>query len=206
MRRTLLLLGLVPGLYACPDEVRCFVGDPALPAEIEPVFRDVELKMQLMTEGGAVPLILPPQGGKVMVVGVRARNLDGCPVTIASSIRDTCSNSIIALENRPVRLEPNGDGWLTPAIPSDLINYSNLPACPRANLERDVHAQPYLLSIRVEDKDGRKAETMIEIVPTCAEPEFMDQCLCECDQDYSLGDECTGERPDAGADNSCDAG
>jgi hypothetical protein len=185
---------------------RCFVGDPNLPAEIQPIFRDVNNEMQPMTAGGSVPLILPPQGGKVMVVGVRARNLDGCPLDISASIRDTCSNAIIALERRPITLNPSGDGWLDPLKPAELENYSNLPACPRANLERDVHAEPYQLTIRVEDKDGRMAETSIEIVPTCAEPEFMDQCLCECRSDYTLGDECTGERPDAGAGGSCDAG
>src|SRR5262245_31652631 len=116
MKRALLLLGLVPALYACPDdEVKeCFVGDPAMPAEIEPVFRDVDNTMKPLAEGGQIPLILPPQGGKVMVVGVRAKNLDGCPLTIATSIRDTCSNSIIALENRPVTLEEGSDGWLAP--------------------------------------------------------------------------------------------
>ena len=208
MKRALLLLGLVPTLFACPDDTpkECFVGDPAQAPVIEAVFRDVNNEMKPLAEGGEVPLILPPQGGKVMVVGVRAKNLDGCPITIATSIRDTCSASIIALENRPVTLEQTSDGWLAPVLPAELINYSNLPACPRANLERDVHDQPYVLTIRVEDKAGRKAETTVEIVPTCAEPEFMEQCLCECDDDYNLGQDCTGERPDAGASNSCDAG
>jgi hypothetical protein len=137
---------------------------------------------------------------------VRARNVDGCPLDISTSIRDTCTSAIIALERRPVTLEPTADGWLEPLQPAELTNYSNLPACPRANLDRDVHAQPYLLTIRIEDKDGRMAETQIDIVPTCAEPAFMDQCLCECRSDYRLGEECTGERPDAGTSAACDGG
>jgi hypothetical protein len=206
--RRILPVAIAPVLFACPDDspTTCFVGDRSLPPQIEVVYRDVDNTMQPLSEGGEVPLILPPQGGKVMVVGVRARNLDGCPLEIATSIRDTCSNAIVALERRPITLEPTADGWLEPLAPADLTNYSNLPACPRANLDRDVHGQPYVLTIRVTDKENRTAETMLEIVPTCAEPQFMDQCLCECRSDYSLGDECTGERPDAGVSGTCDAG
>ena len=194
-------------LYACPEETkRCFVGDPNADPIIEAVFRDVNGEMKPIVAGGNIPLILPPQGGKVMFVGVRAKNVDGCPVDISTSIRDTCSNAIIALERRPVTLNETSDGWLEPLQPNELTNYSNLPACPRANLERDIHGQPYVLTIRITDKDGRMAEQQIEVVPFCSEPEFMDRCMCECRNDFTLGDDCMGERPDSGAGGICDAG
>src|SRR5688572_190676 len=177
-------------VYGCPKDTSCFVGDPAAQPEIEAVFRDVDGEMKPLLAGGNIPLILPPQGGKVMFVGVRAKNVDGCPVDINTSIRDTCSNAIIALERRPVTLTEDGTGWLEPLQKSELTNYSNLPACPRANLERDVHEQPYLLNVRVTDKDGRTAEKQIEVVPFCGEPDQMDRCICECRSDYTLGQEC----------------
>lgn len=195
-RLPIIALGLTLGaLHGCTGEeapVRCFVGDPAQPPELEAIYRGVDRTIHPITEGGAVPLILPPQGGKVMIVGVRVRNMDGCPLTISTSLRDVCDESIVALERRPVTLTEGSDGWLEPLQPAELSNYSNLPACPRSNLLRDIHGQPYRLSIKVEDKDGRLAETSVEVVPVCAEAEVKDRCECECAQSYSLGQECSG--------------
>ena len=126
-----------------------------------------------------------------MIVGVRVRNMDGCPLTIASSLRDLCDDSIVALERRPVTLTPGDDGWLAPLQPEELSNYSNLPACPRSNLQRNIYGEPYQLTLRVEDKDGRTAETSLTITPVCGEPEIRDRCECECAQTYSLGQACT---------------
>lgn len=194
------LLASATVLLACPDDEpkRCFLGDPSAAPRIEPVYRDVAATMQPLSEGGQVPLILPPQGGKVMFIGVRAQNLDGCPLTLSAALRDPSTGAVIALERRPVQLEPGDDGWLSPLQPMELSNYSNLPACPRANIERDIHGQPYELLIQVEDKDGRTAETSLNVIPTCAEPEFMERCLCECRLDYRLGDDCSGALHDAG--------
>lgn len=213
MRTALLVAGMLPALSACtsggddpPPAKRCFVGDESELPEIELVYRDAEGRMQPLEPNGRVPLILPPQGGKVMFVGVRARNLDGCPITLSTSLRDICGDAVIALERRPVQLEPTGDGWLAPLQPTELSNYSNLPACPRANINRDIHDQPYLLTVRAEDKDGRMAEASLEITPFCAEAELLESCECECRADYKLGNDCAGERPDAGETCDRDAG
>lgn len=144
-----------------------------------------------MVDGSEVPLILPPQGGKVMFIGVRAQNLDGCPLNIGTALRDTNTNTIVTLERRPVRMEENDDGFLLPRTPAAITNYSNLPGCPRAGLSQDVHGVPHELTISVEDQDGRTAELTLTIVPTCAQPEFFDQCVCECDSDYTLGQDCS---------------
>src|SRR6185295_1291842 len=77
---------------------RCFLGDMNAAAAIEPIFRAVDGTIQPITELGRVPLILPPQGGKIVVVGAQAKNMDGCPVQIATSLRDTCTGAVIALE------------------------------------------------------------------------------------------------------------
>ncbi|MBI4820668.1 MAG: hypothetical protein HY791_30670 [Deltaproteobacteria bacterium] len=175
----------------------CFLGDPSKSAIIEPIFRQVDGSIAKLEEGSSVPLILPPQGGKVIFVGVRAQNLDGCPIEISASMRDPCSNALVALERRPIRLTPTASGWLEPLLPTEIVNYSNLPACPRAGLERDIEGQPYEITIRVEDKSGRKAEAKVSAVPFCAEPEFRDRCTCECRAAYRQGDTCEA-LPDSG--------
>ncbi len=203
MTRPLWLLPLL--LTACPDEpdpqpdggISCFVGTPALDAEIQIVHRSVEGTTQ--TTSVAVPLIQPPQGGKVLLVGVRARNLDGCPLQLSASLRDECNNKILTLERRPVILEPQADGWAVPKDPINLDNFSNLPGCPRSDNDRPMNGEPYLLKVTVTDKSGRTAERTQRITPYCgAEPEFAHLCECECRSRFDR-EECPAVLPDAGA-------
>lgn len=168
----------------------CFVGDAALEPVIELVYRTASGEMETVGANARVPLIQPPQGGKVMFIGVRAQNLDGCPLLMSSALREPGSDVVVALERRPVLLDPMGDGWLGPKQPRELSNYSNLPACPRANLDRRIDGEPYSLYVSVEDSAGRRAETTVTIEPTCGEPERLAQCRCECSTDYTLGGEC----------------
>lgn len=195
-------------LAACPspdpEPLRCFVGDPAAPPELVLIHQTASGTIAVTREDQTVPLLQPPQGGRVMFIGVRARNLDGCPVTITAALFDTCSEDVIALERRPIRLEPTADGWLEPLQPHEISNYSNLPACPRAGLTRDVHGEPYRLLVSIEDKDGRRVEATRIIVPTCAGL-FAETCPCECSRDYILGEACEGG-VDAGSSPACDGG
>jgi hypothetical protein len=172
------------------------------------VYRTVAGDMADVVAGGPVPLIQPPQGGKVLLTGVRAHNMNGCGLIITASLRDPCTNRIIALEQRPVTLTPDGAGALIPKDPTLLNNFSNIPACPSVGAERDIEAEPYLLRITAEDAGGRTATTALEIVPTCAEPDFEEQCKCECDGNYILGQVCTPEVDGGSPPGTCptDAG
>lgn len=191
---------------ACPDEeeqppaISCPLGDLTQPIELEIVHKAAGGGVTVTTSSSAVPLILPPQGGKVMLVGVRARNVDGCPLTLTAALRDPCSDDLIALERRPILLEEK-NGWLEPQEPLELNNYSNLPACPREGLTRQVNDNEYRLEIVVEDKTGRQASKAITIVPTCAEPANEMSCRCECRTDFSTVDNCDLSR-DAGVSTS----
>ncbi len=199
-RATVFALGLVLALLAaCPEDEpdACFIGDPALPAEIELVVMQVGGGFVPIVEGGSVPIMKPPQGGKVIAPGVLARNLDGCGLTINASLRDECTGKLLGVEQRPINLRARADGWGEPQDPVQLSNYSNLATCPRPIASRDVEDEPYLLAIKVTDKRGRVAERSVHVVPVCAEPENAVECRCECDADYALGDMCSPE-PDGG--------
>lgn len=191
------LAGVVVLVSACPSN-DCFIGDQSKDPEIGLVYRSSDGVMHELAAGGQVPLILPPQGGKVMFIGVRAKNIDGCPVTLTASLRDQCTNNLVALEERPVTLEATGDGWLTPKVPTALENYSNLPACPRASIDRDINNEPYELTIKVEDKTGRKGSVKMMVTPACMDSSEKDQCECECAAEYRQGLACSGEHPDSG--------
>jgi hypothetical protein len=174
-----------------PDaSISCFVGDPSAPPEIEMIHLDSALEIVRTRADEAVPLIQPPQGGKVLFIAARARNIDGCPLTLSASLRDICTNQLLAVEERTVLMVPTEDGWLEPDQPMELSNYANLPVCPQIAATRDLEGELYDVRIRLRDRAGRIAEQTLRIKPECAEPDFLESCLCECDKDYVLGQAC----------------
>lgn len=174
-----------------PEPASCFVGDPSKPIEFEVVHRTAEGDCVSTQEMAEVPLIQPPQGGKVLFVGVRARNLNGCGLTLATALVEPETGSVISLERRPVMLEPVDDGWMEPERPTEASNYSNLPACPRADLTRSIEGEVYELRVNITDSEGRKAATSMQVIPICGESNLAALCQCECSKDYRLGSECS---------------
>jgi hypothetical protein len=193
-------LSLLLGALACGDPVdsganeseSCFVGDADEPIELEVVHRAADGACVPISDMAEVPLIQPPQGGKILFVGVRARNLDGCGLTLATALVEPDTGAVVSLERRPVTLERGADGWMLPERPSEASNYSNLPACPRADLTRSVEGEIYELRVNITDSAGRKAGTSIHVIPTCGEPALSELCHCECSKDYKLGGGCPG--------------
>ncbi len=175
------------------------VGDPSLPPEGSIVWTDGESKMlaKLMSNQ-AMPLEPPPQGGYVMYLGARVKNMNTC-VEIAGRIRDTMNGSEVGFDARSTRLVANADGFAWPD-PGDNSNLSNINGCP-AYGPRDVHATPYDLEVIVTDKDGRKLKLTDKIVPTCmlSDPLVQADCTCTCAANY-----CLGKCGAGGVINSCD--
>lgn len=162
---------------------------PAIP-EIELMYRSRDGSAVPCAPDAPVPLVLPPQGGFVMLVGLRAKHVDLSSVMITASIRDTVTDQVLSLEQRPVTLTVGADGWAVPDMPSSLSNWSNLPACPLASATRDTFDQPYLLRIAVQDATGAQADAKLTIVPSCDAGSAGDTCRCECKRGYMLGDPC----------------
>jgi hypothetical protein len=141
-------------------------------------------------DGSAAPLVVPPQGGEVLVIGVRALNIDGCPLTMSSSLVLPGSGVIASFERRPVTLQPASDGWLEPKDPTGLANFANLPACPIAGLGQMINDESFRLDVEVEDLAGRQASASAMVVPTCDTATDPAQCRCLCAADYVLGSVC----------------
>jgi hypothetical protein len=192
----LTVLGCVAMAFACLERDRppgaCGAQRLDAPLEIEVVYRTADGQLRTAAEMEEIPLLQPPQGGKVLFIGVRARNAEGCTLTITTALVDRESGAVVALERRPILLEPDSRGWIQPAQPEAIINYSNLPACPRASLDRSIEGEIYHLRVAVEDRRERRAEATLRIVPRCGEPELSSRCQCECSRDYVLGSSCDG--------------
>jgi hypothetical protein len=192
MPRALPLLALVLASCGGGSDPCDFVGDEAAVPEVELIVLDAAGDATAIADGARVPLILPPQGGKVIFAGVRARNLCAGVVELRGWVRDgmTATAPIIGLEGRPLVLTPASDGWAHASEPTQISSYANIPMCPNASSSRDVHEQPYLLTVRVTDAERRVAEKSAVVTPYCAEPQLEAECRCTCKQGYVLGSPC----------------
>jgi hypothetical protein len=182
-----------------PPPIGCFVGSSTAAPVIEPLYLDVTGQMKPILPGERVPLILPLDRvslmGKDLFIGVRARNLDGCPLQAAVQLIDTCSAKVTAGHEQPLTLAPMGDGWLGPPRPDEQTSYVNMPACPVFRPSRKVNEELYHLKVKVTDPSGRTAEVMVDVTPYCGEPSQLARCECECSRSYILG---------AGPPNQCE--
>ena len=174
-----------------------FVGDPNADIALDVTATD-ESAENVLREGDPLPLVFPPQGGRVAFVGVRAKNIDPCNVQLSGALRDE-STMQVRLDARTVNLAPQSDGTAGTGPPSQISTYSNIPACPNQWASKDLFGQAFALEVSVTDRRGRKATKTLHVVPTCNGDA---ECLCICRHGYKLGDSCA---IDAGAD-AADAG
>ena len=173
-----------------PPASGCFTGDAGAAPMVTLVYQASGGALAPVTDGTTLPLVVPPQGAEVLVVGVRALNIDGCPLTLSTSLSVPSSGVVAAFDRRPVTLEPAADGWLQPKNPAGLANFANLPASPIAGLGQDVDGQPYVLTIQVEDDAGRQGQASATVVPTCDNAANPSMCKCLCAAGYVLGSAC----------------
>lgn len=189
---------------APPEGPACtlvFLGDKSTPVVLEIVARGIDGKSRVIRDGDAVPLVYPPQGGRVVFVGVRATNLDACAVKLTGSIRDETTGQL-RLDARTINLLPTGDGWGA-SLDVDIATFSNIPMCPNQWASADVFDHDYQLTLSVIDKAGRAGQQTIRVTPKCAEPDRATECFCICKQGYKLGESCADAGPPA--DSGLDA-
>lgn len=197
---SLLLLFSLP-LAGCPSTpVRCktgFLGDPAKPIVIELVKIDQDEVVRDVAACGAVDIVKPPQGGKVIFIGVRATNLDGCGIDLNAALRDPATQQVIGAEERTVNLVPIAAraGWGETSASGNFhdVGYSdfaNIAVCPNVTA-RDVQRDAHLLDVKVTDKAGRVGRAQMIVVPRCAQtdPIVLAECECTCERGYRI-DKC----------------
>jgi hypothetical protein len=193
-----LLLKLLPLtllLTGCPKPCSTgFIGDPSLPVEAELVYTDgVMPVLKPVSDGMIIPLEPPPQGGYVMYIGARARNLDGCGVAMTAHLRDPATGDEAGSDGRSTTLVKRDDGWGWPDTEFVTSNVPNVGACGDYT-HRDIQGQRYTLELDVVDRGRRSIKLSTTIVPTCGFSGALQQdCLCECSADYMLGKICSSD-------------
>jgi hypothetical protein len=174
------------------------VGDPAQPPTFVITSLDGDDVEHVLNDGGELALILPPQGGRVAFVGVRAMNVDACAITLSGTLRDEATGQERS-DTRPADLFRAVDGWATTgsdAQSSDgssvgsITSFSNITLCPNDWSTTDIYGHPYALTVTLTDSAKRTAKRTIHVTPACPEPARVAECTCLCKQGYVLGDRC----------------
>jgi hypothetical protein len=187
---------LAVALLGCPDEpppeppgpCAPFLGDREAEPEIEITALGVDSISAPITDGDTVNIVTPPQGGRVIFIGVRATNLCATGAVITGALRDPPTMAP-TVDKRTVNLRAGDDGWGS-SVDTDISTFANVPVCPNQWSSRDIYDQDYELIVVVTDKDERTATRTIVVRPTCAEPDTRTECLCICKAGYVLGEPC----------------
>ncbi|HWA78251.1 MAG TPA: hypothetical protein VG937_38210 [Polyangiaceae bacterium] len=156
------------------------------------MYRNSDGELASAATGSELPLITPPQGGQILLVGPRARNLRGCHVVLATALVDDESGAVLTVDRRPIVLEPTAGDALAPKNPSGLSNYANVAACPVAGLTRPVNGTAYTLDMTVTDEAERSAQRWLQVIPSCMDGSTANACRCECSANFRQGASCGG--------------
>jgi len=186
-----------------------FLGDPSAALAFDLQVLTADDQVVTLSDGDPVAMIAPPQGGRVVFVGVHATNLDACAVQLTGALRDLTTDAV-TVDSRTINLVPTGDGYgvsgtASTAVSSAIANFSNVPVCPNEWASQNVYGVTYGLEVTVQDHGGRQLTKTIQVTPQCAEPSNMAECLCICEKGYVLGEACSS-LPEGGADAAPDGG
>jgi len=181
----------LPSSDAGPDAKTCtltYLGDKTKDPELELVALGADYASSAITDGAKVALLFPPQGGRVVFVGVRATNLDPCAVKLAGAMRDVTSKQV-RIDTRTINLEPATDGWGQSSA-GDIASFANVPMCPNQWSTTNIYGTEYEVEVTLTDRDKREVTKTIRVTPECAEPSLSAECTCICKGGYILGETC----------------
>jgi hypothetical protein len=198
--RSIVVAVLAAAVAACSDDAPAVcLGDCTQPLELAPTgLRSGDLvALGTATE---VDILPPDQGGFVIYVGVRARNVHERGASLSAALRSTTTTQVLAIEERPAMFVLGNDGWADPVAATQ--DQANLPVCGPVPGPMDFDAMTWRVELTLRDRDGRTAQASATINPRCAGFRRED-CMCSC---QFGGGECMLE-VDGGVDGSMlDAG
>ena len=163
------------------DAIPCrIVGDLSQPAQMQVVARTPDGVAAPVEDGDELALTNPPQGGKILLVGVRVKHVDLCDATVQVAVKDLATGRVAGIERRPVAWRIAADGFAEPAQPDQISDYANVPVCPNANIDQDIDGNPWQLEVRFYDRSQTAIEQILTVTPSCAADPDPATCMCEC--------------------------
>jgi hypothetical protein len=172
-----------------------FVGDPALPPEAELVIFDGDSRPpRSHDEATVLPLQFGIQGGFMILVGAKVRNMDIGTLQITGTVGDDCfaPPRAIGRTGNPMFAVEEG-GWGVPDPVQGIAAFLNLQLCPNLDSSRDADGHPYDLEVRITDRARRSVLVNTRFTATCAGAggPGEDACECQCDDQSTLGADCS---------------
>jgi hypothetical protein len=196
------------GPRACSS---AFAGDPGQDMTLEIVTvaaaggAGAPAALAAVADGDRVPLYLPPQGGRIILAGARATNVDPCSAVLLGVVRDMQTQQV-RLDSRSVNLLPAGDGNRVESDARDISTLANVPVCPNSWSKSSIYGADYQLEVTLTDRAGRSATVRARIDPVCSAGQGLEECRCICRAGYVLGQTCPDTVVDAGAGDESDGG
>ncbi len=179
-------------ISGCPSP---FAGDPALPVALEVLaVGTFNAPATPLDDGGSLTILPPPQGGSIVLVGARARNLDPCGVMLTVGLRDTHTQQV-RLDARTVNLQTSTDAPAWVETSTQLAGMANVPVCPNQWASTDIFGYVFQLEVTVEDSAHRRAMKTLQVTPACStDKNYPMTCSCQCVAGYTLGQACAAPR------------
>jgi hypothetical protein len=175
-----------------------FIGDEAAEPEIELFVHGADGADHPVSDGAVLDIIEPPQGGRVIFVGARARNVSGCGLLLTGAIRDPNTQQV-RFDTRTVNLEPDAEGWGSVEL-GNLSVYANIPVCANKWTEQDIFGGDFTLEMKLVDPDGKTVEKIVPVTAACTSVSQAETppdvtlagCYCTCKGGYVTGETCEG--------------
>lgn len=165
-----------------------YLGEEGQELQMDVIALDARATSHPVKDGDTIDIIMPPQGGRVLFLGVRATNLSACGVQLSGTLRDPESGRVMS-ETRTINLAPTGDGW-GQSEDIDISTFANVGVCPNNWAARDIFDQDYEIVVQVKDREGRMAKQARKVRPVCGEKDIEAECRCICKHGYVLGEAC----------------
>jgi len=174
-------------------------NDAAPELFIEPgQFTEEHLPLRMLAEGDRVELWAAPQGGRVVLIGARVKNLTSDRILLRVRVGYPDTSFIIAEEARTVQMVPVPEqaGTTEPDLTSR-SHVAHVPLCPNYD-PFDIVDRPLEITVQVTalfTNTSQMGEVKLRAVPTCLSGAPSEStCRCECQANYALG-KC---KPDGG--------
>lgn len=171
------------------ERTTAMFGDAASDPQITVLARQENGSTTDVGEGVTISLMEPPQGGRVMFIGVKAMNFGACGVRLEASLQDEATQQV-QFDNRSFNLVPVEDGWGSSAL-ADLSTFSNIPLCPNNWSDSNIYDNTFLLTVTLTDLQDRQVTFTAHVTPTCMPGAEQAQCQCFCKTGYVLGQSCS---------------
>jgi hypothetical protein len=162
-------------------------GLVVLPAQ----FTEENMPMRMLGEGDPLELWPAPQGGHVVLVGAKVKNLVGDSVLLRVRARYPGTSFLIAEEARAVKMLPvvGEPDTMQPDLRTR-TQVAHVPLCPDYD-PTDIVDRPLEFTVQVTSfgsEEPQAGTATVHLYPACTAGKVdVPFCRCECSANYVLG-------------------